>query len=57
MDTFLEDNINIKEPFHLFNAWLNEAYDTPEIYEPNAMCLATASRLFTDVFLSMTNHI
>lgn len=28
----------------MFNLWLNEATETPEILEPNAMCLATASR-------------
>lgn len=44
-DVFLEENIAIKEPFNLFKIWLNEAYETPEILEPNAMCLATASRL------------
>lgn len=35
----------VKEPLDLFKIWLNEAYETPEILEPNAMCLATASRL------------
>lgn len=44
MDVFLEENITIKDPFHLFKMWLSEACETPEIHEANAMCLATASR-------------
>lgn len=41
---FLEKDISIKDPVHLFNQWLKEACDTPEILEPNAMCLATATQ-------------
>ncbi|XP_058823048.1 pyridoxine/pyridoxamine 5'-phosphate oxidase-like [Topomyia yanbarensis] len=39
-----ETSIDVKDPFHLFRKWLDEACNTPEIIEPNAMCLATASR-------------
>jgi len=43
-DVFLEKSILIKDPFHLFKSWLNEACQTAEILEPNAFCLATVSR-------------
>ncbi|KAJ6639893.1 Pyridoxine/pyridoxamine 5'-phosphate oxidase [Pseudolycoriella hygida] len=43
-DKFLEANIAVKQPFHLFKSWLNEACETPEILEPNAFCLSTASK-------------
>lgn len=43
-DKFLEENIAVKEPFHLFKSWLNEAVETPEILEPNAFCLSTVSK-------------
>lgn len=44
-EVFLEQNIEVKDPFHLFRAWLNEACQTPEILEPNAFCLSTVSKL------------
>ncbi|XP_058451907.1 pyridoxine/pyridoxamine 5'-phosphate oxidase-like [Malaya genurostris] len=43
-DIFQESSIDVKDPFHLFRKWLDEACNTPEIIEPNAMCLATASK-------------
>lgn len=43
-DTFLEQDIAVKEPFNLFKIWFEEACKIPEIIEPNAMCLATASK-------------
>ncbi|XP_055322182.1 pyridoxine/pyridoxamine 5'-phosphate oxidase-like isoform X2 [Sitodiplosis mosellana] len=43
-DKFLEENIAVKEPFHLFKSWLSEAVETPEILEPNAFCLSTVSK-------------
>ncbi|XP_001863268.2 pyridoxine/pyridoxamine 5'-phosphate oxidase [Culex quinquefasciatus] len=43
-DIFHESSIEVKEPFHLFRKWFDEACSTPEIIEPNAMCLATATR-------------
>ncbi|XP_031629082.1 pyridoxine-5'-phosphate oxidase-like isoform X2 [Contarinia nasturtii] len=43
-DKFLEENISVKEPFHLFKSWLAEACETPEILEPNAFCLSTVSK-------------
>lgn len=42
-EVFLEKNITVKEPHHLFKLWLNEACETPEILEPNAFCLSTVS--------------
>lgn len=43
-EKFLEESISVKEPFHLFKLWLNEACETPEILEPNAFCLSTVSK-------------
>ncbi|XP_062553977.1 pyridoxine/pyridoxamine 5'-phosphate oxidase-like [Armigeres subalbatus] len=43
-DVFLESSIEVKEPFSLFRKWFDEACNTPEIIEPNAMCLATATK-------------
>uniref|UniRef100_A0AAG5CNM8 pyridoxal 5'-phosphate synthase n=1 Tax=Anopheles atroparvus TaxID=41427 RepID=A0AAG5CNM8_ANOAO len=43
-EIFLESSIDRKEPISLFRKWLQEACDTPEIIEPNAMCLATATK-------------
>ncbi|XP_055908587.1 pyridoxine/pyridoxamine 5'-phosphate oxidase-like [Eupeodes corollae] len=41
---FLEENIKVKEPIHLFNEWLEIALKTDEILEPNAACLATVNK-------------
>ncbi|XP_052865800.1 pyridoxine/pyridoxamine 5'-phosphate oxidase-like [Anopheles cruzii] len=43
-EIFLESSIERKEPISLFRKWMQEACDTPEIIEPNAMCLATATK-------------
>lgn len=43
-DVFSEDSIERKEPMGLFEKWFQEALNTPEILEPNAMCLATATK-------------
>ncbi|ETN61135.1 pyridoxamine 5'-phosphate oxidase [Anopheles darlingi] len=43
-EIFLESSLERKEPFGVFRKWLQEACDTPEIIEPNAMCLATATK-------------
>lgn len=43
-DKFLEENIAVKDPFHLFKSWLNDAVETPEILEPNNFCLSTVSK-------------
>lgn len=43
-DVFHEEDIKIKEPISLFESWISEAVNTPEILEPNAMCLATATK-------------
>ncbi|XP_029714160.2 pyridoxine/pyridoxamine 5'-phosphate oxidase [Aedes albopictus] len=43
-DIFHESTIEVKEPFSLFRKWFDEACNTPEIIEPNAMCLATATK-------------
>lgn len=40
----LEDNIGIKEPVHLAQAWFDEALANPNILFPKAMCLSTASK-------------
>lgn len=43
-DVFLEENISVKDPFHLFKQWLEEAVTNQDILEPNAFCLATVSK-------------
>lgn len=43
-DVFHESSIEVKEPLSLFRKWFDEACKTPEIIEPNAMCLATATK-------------
>lgn len=43
-EIFTEDSIQKKEPFSLFKQWLEEAVNTEEILEPNAMSLATVNR-------------
>lgn len=43
-DAFLEKDILVKEPFHLFRRWLDDACQIPEILEPNAVCLSTATK-------------
>ncbi|XP_075977627.1 pyridoxine/pyridoxamine 5'-phosphate oxidase-like [Anticarsia gemmatalis] len=43
-DTFLEKHLASKEPFGQFKAWFEEACTKKEILEPNAMCLATATK-------------
>ncbi|XP_045772532.1 pyridoxine/pyridoxamine 5'-phosphate oxidase-like [Maniola jurtina] len=43
-ETFLEKHLVAKEPFGQFKAWFEEACTRKEILEPNAMCLATATK-------------
>uniref|UniRef100_A0A1Y1M739 pyridoxal 5'-phosphate synthase n=1 Tax=Photinus pyralis TaxID=7054 RepID=A0A1Y1M739_PHOPY len=43
-NAFLEDSIAVKDPIKLFDQWFQEARNTPELIEPNAMCLSTATR-------------
>ncbi|XP_050070957.1 pyridoxine/pyridoxamine 5'-phosphate oxidase-like isoform X2 [Anopheles maculipalpis] len=43
-EIFLESSIERKEPISLFRKWMQDACETPEIIEPNAMCLATATK-------------
>ncbi|KAI4461569.1 pyridoxine-5-phosphate oxidase [Holotrichia oblita] len=40
----LEENITVKEPFNLFSKWYQDAVNNPSIIEPNAACLATATK-------------
>ncbi|XP_059476278.1 pyridoxine/pyridoxamine 5'-phosphate oxidase-like isoform X2 [Neocloeon triangulifer] len=43
-ELFLEKDLVSNEPISQFKNWLEEACKTPGILEPNAMCLATASK-------------
>ena len=43
-DTFTEDKLSSLEPMGQFDTWFKEASQTPGISEPNAMCLATATK-------------
>lgn len=40
----IEDNLPSKDPIIWFEQWFNEAKNNPEVVEPNAMCLATATK-------------
>lgn len=42
-ETFTEDSL-IKEPIGQFKVWFDQACNTPQILEPNAMLIATATR-------------
>lgn len=43
-DAFTEDQLVNKEPYAQFNNWFEKAAQTEGIEEPNAMCLATATK-------------
>jgi pyridoxamine 5'-phosphate oxidase len=43
-EAFLESNLVSKEPFGQFKAWFDDACNAQGVLEPNAMCLATASK-------------
>lgn len=43
-EKFREEAIEKKDPICLFRKWFDEALNTVEIFEPNAMCLATATK-------------
>ncbi|XP_066583470.1 pyridoxine/pyridoxamine 5'-phosphate oxidase-like [Prorops nasuta] len=43
-ETFTEDNLVSKEPIGQFKAWFEEACKTPQILEPNAVFLGTATK-------------
>ncbi|XP_071638741.1 pyridoxine/pyridoxamine 5'-phosphate oxidase [Temnothorax longispinosus] len=43
-ETFTEDSLTSKEPIGQFKAWFEKACNTPQIMEPNAMFLGTATR-------------
>lgn len=45
-ETFMEEQLVSKEPIGQFKEWFNEACKTPQIFEPNAMILATATRYY-----------
>jgi len=40
----MENNLSVKEPITLFQEWFDDAKSNPAVIEPNAMCLATATR-------------
>ncbi|XP_012228679.1 pyridoxine/pyridoxamine 5'-phosphate oxidase-like [Linepithema humile] len=43
-ETFTENSLISKEPIGQFKAWFDQACNTPQILEPNAMLVATATR-------------
>ncbi|XP_063697789.1 pyridoxine/pyridoxamine 5'-phosphate oxidase-like [Culicoides brevitarsis] len=43
-EVFTEESIVKKEPFSLFNQWFQDALNTPEILEPNAIALGTVNK-------------
>ncbi|XP_025833713.1 pyridoxine-5'-phosphate oxidase isoform X3 [Agrilus planipennis] len=44
INLLLEENLQSKDPFVIFDQWFNEAKKCDKIIEPNAMCLATANK-------------
>lgn len=42
--TFTEDSLVSKEPIGQFKAWFEVACNTPQILEPNAVLLGTATK-------------
>lgn len=54
-DAFLEKDIEIKDPYDLFKKWLDIACGTPEILEPNAMCLSTVNKFVFLLFMLSLN--
>ncbi|XP_012528158.1 pyridoxine-5'-phosphate oxidase isoform X2 [Monomorium pharaonis] len=43
-EAFMEDHLITKEPIGQFKAWFEEVCNSPQILEPNAVLLATATR-------------
>lgn len=43
-ETFTEEQLVSKEPIGQFKAWFEEACKTPQVFEPNAMFLGTATK-------------
>ncbi|XP_030761711.1 pyridoxine-5'-phosphate oxidase-like [Sitophilus oryzae] len=43
-NVFLEADIEVKEPFHLFSKWFQIIKDDPKTVEPNAVCLSTSTK-------------
>ena len=43
-DVLLEQELPTRDPYELFALWFAEAKSCPSIKEPNAVCIATASR-------------
>lgn len=44
-DVLLEGNLPTKDPFELFALWFEEAKNSGKCFEPNAVCLSTATKL------------
>lgn len=43
-ESFTEDSISCKDPIVQFKNWFDDACNTPDVYEANAMVLATATK-------------
>ena len=43
-NTFTEADLVAKEPIEQFRSWFELACQSPKIFEPNAMCLSTATK-------------
>lgn len=43
-NVFLEEHLEKKEPFHLFEQWFKAASKEISYAEANSMCLATATK-------------
>lgn len=43
-DVLLEDNLESKNPHRLFSVWFQRASERDDVRQPNAACLATATK-------------
>jgi len=43
-DVLLEDNLESKNPHQLFSIWFKKALERDDVRQPNAACLATATK-------------
>ncbi|XP_050543458.1 pyridoxine-5'-phosphate oxidase isoform X3 [Daktulosphaira vitifoliae] len=43
-DLFLEENLESKDPIKLFSSWFQNASECSDVRQPNAACLATATK-------------
>ena len=55
-NTFTEADLVAKEPIEQFRSWFELACQSPKIFEPNAMCLSTATKYKTLIILMSSSN-